>query len=127
MSDAALDDILEKARQNNERLDITGMLLYSEGAFFQVLEGERETVWDLYETIGQDPRHYGLILMFKRQISKRDFPNWSMGFARKHSLTDLPSAFFELSQQSLEDATSKDLSAEVISTLRAYSEVSVAQ
>ena len=40
--------LLDGARSNNTKLDVTGMLLYSEGSFFQILEGEEEIVDQLF-------------------------------------------------------------------------------
>ena len=42
MHDDELLLLLEKARENNSRLGITGMLLYKEGNFMQMLEGGKE-------------------------------------------------------------------------------------
>ena len=39
-----LQALLEQARQKNAKLGVTGMLLYKDGNFMQVLEGEKETV-----------------------------------------------------------------------------------
>ncbi len=44
-----LADLLAVSRQNNARLGITGMLLYKDGNFMQVLEGEEAEVRTLYE------------------------------------------------------------------------------
>jgi hypothetical protein len=40
---------LEQSRENNLRLDVTGMLLYKGGNFMQMLEGEKDAVLGLYE------------------------------------------------------------------------------
>jgi hypothetical protein len=40
MSDDNLKDLLKKSRAKNETLNITGMLLYLDPFFIQVLEGE---------------------------------------------------------------------------------------
>lgn len=72
--------ILEKARQTNATLNITGMLLYDDGNFLQVLEGEDEVVTSLYNKICKDPRHIGIMLFVKKAIDKRHFDDWAMGF-----------------------------------------------
>ena len=77
---AALLDLLNKARDNNRRLDVTGMLLYKDGDFIQLLEGERTTVQALYRTIAGDPRHSGTILILEEDVPERIFSDWSMGF-----------------------------------------------
>lgn len=82
MDNAELDEILAKSRQNNTQLGITGMLLYYEGAFMQVLEGNEETVRTLYARISQDARHHHLIVLLEEYIPERTFPDWSMGYHR---------------------------------------------
>ncbi len=73
-------DLLEKSRQNNFRLEITGILLCYEDNFFQLLEGDKETVKSLYAKISDDPRHRGILRIFSETTSEREFPKWSMGF-----------------------------------------------
>jgi hypothetical protein len=40
LDDDQLFDILSSSRKNNAERDVTGVLLYSEGVFIQVLEGD---------------------------------------------------------------------------------------
>lgn len=72
--------MLEQARVKNERLHITGMLLYKDGNFMQLLEGEEPVVRELYATITQDPRHFRLNVLSEETTESRLFPSWSMGF-----------------------------------------------
>lgn len=81
MSDEALKSLLKVARINNELKGITGMLLYREGLFIQALEGEESSVVDLFEKIKNDERHYNVLLIHQEPIEKRDFSQWTMGFA----------------------------------------------
>src|ERR1700683_5080461 len=78
-SEPELTDVLEKARENNAKLDITGMLLYKDGNFMQVLDGEEQTVRTLYAKIATDPRHRGLIVILQGPQQERQFPDWLMG------------------------------------------------
>ena len=55
------------------------MLLYCEGNFFQVLEGEEDAVHAIYETIKRDPRHSDIVKIIEEGISERSFGDWSMG------------------------------------------------
>jgi len=77
-----LTELLQRARSNNETLGLTGMLLYAEGSFFQVLEGPAEVVDRLYETIESDPRHDKVTKIIREPIPKRSFDDWTMGFFR---------------------------------------------
>lgn len=76
-----LKEILEASRRNNEKTNITGMLLYKNNNFLQVLEGEEKALNELYEKIKQDKRHHSVYTIMKRQIKKREFEQWEMGFA----------------------------------------------
>ena len=56
-------------KEQNEQKDIKGILLYSEGNFFQIMEGEKDTVLAVFKKIEQDPRHYGLIKIMGKDIT----------------------------------------------------------
>ena len=76
-----LDHILASARRRNVAVNITGLLLYYRGEFVQILEGEKESVFNMYEkNIGTDPRHTALNNVYQNTISHRSFREWSMGF-----------------------------------------------
>ena len=72
--------LLTTSRRNNTGSGVTGMLLYKQGNFMQVLEGEEEKVRTLHHRIQSDPRHRGLITMLQQPIKARQFGAWSMGF-----------------------------------------------
>lgn len=80
MEQAELETLLEQARPNNHRLGVTGMLLYADGAFIQVLEGPRDSVLALYERILEDKRHTHALVIYEGSASERLFPDWKMGF-----------------------------------------------
>lgn len=81
-SEQQLTDLLTQSRANNERVGLTGMLLYAEGSFFQVLEGPPAAVDSLAQKIHSDPRHTNMIVIIREPIARRSFEEWSMGFAR---------------------------------------------
>lgn len=72
--------LLESSRSKNERANVTGMLLYRDGDFMQLLEGDEARVKTLYQRIQRDPRHAGTILMLEEHSEERLFSDWSMGF-----------------------------------------------
>jgi hypothetical protein len=75
-----LTKLLTKARVTNFQLNISGMLLFKDGYFLQLLEGDRGQVDALYKTIIKDPRHRKAVVLSTAKLSERDFPDWSMGF-----------------------------------------------
>jgi adenylate cyclase len=65
--------------QNNKQVNITGLLVYFEKLFFQVLEGDDKEVDRLFEKIRKDARHRDILrLKTEYGINKRLFPTWSM-------------------------------------------------
>ena len=76
-----IPQLLEKTRTANASRQITGMLLYIEGSFFQVLEGNSEPVDALFRRISADPRHRNVTLIIREPIPERSFGEWTMGFA----------------------------------------------
>ncbi|MDO9105394.1 MAG: BLUF domain-containing protein [Methylovulum sp.] len=85
MSDEHLKSMLAKARENNEKLGITGMLLYRDGFFMQALEGDEEKIDTLFKKIAQDSRHRDVLLVNKKPIRQRGFEKWTMGFNKINS------------------------------------------
>ncbi len=75
-----LRQLLATARRNNTALGITGMLVYQDGSFLQVLEGEEVSVMPLYEKIKSDTRHTKHVLLSKSEVEETSFGDWSMGF-----------------------------------------------
>lgn len=80
MDAPALQLMLDGARSRNAALGITGMLLYSNGRFIQVLEGQADVLDVLYAKIASDPRNDHVRTVLRRSIAERDFPNWSMAY-----------------------------------------------
>ena len=87
MSDDQLKAMLKKARDNNEKLSITGMLLYRDGFFMQALEGDEEKIETLFNKIAKDIRHRDVLLVYKKPIKERSFEKWTMGFNKVDSKT----------------------------------------
>ncbi|GAA0858412.1 BLUF domain-containing protein [Aliiglaciecola litoralis] len=75
-----LEGLLAQSRANNAQADVTGLLLYRNGCFMQVLEGPESKVDTLYASISADTRHKNVFLLYESAISERDFAQWSMAF-----------------------------------------------
>lgn len=79
-SEEELNALLRKSRENNERSGLTGMLLYKDGNFIQMLEGPEQAVQTMTEKIGKDTRHQSIVSLAHTRQSQRLFPNAWMGF-----------------------------------------------
>ena len=82
VSSTDLESLLEECRRNNSKADITGLLLYQNGSFFQVLEGEHATVDALFNKISLDNRHHQTKKIIFEPITTRSFAAWTMGFPK---------------------------------------------
>ncbi|MCW5632603.1 MAG: BLUF domain-containing protein [Rubrivivax sp.] len=76
-----LQEILEDARAGNEKRDVTGALLYIDGVFMQVLEGEKDTVVALMARITADTRHEDVRVYHEGAVDHRVFGSWRMAYA----------------------------------------------
>jgi Sensors of blue-light using FAD len=92
MSTEDLMQILNSARQNNIRLGVSGMLLFTGSEFIQILEGEEKIIEELLAKIKQDPRHGDIRIIEKKKITTREYADWTMGFKHvdKNDLRDIP-------------------------------------
>lgn len=84
-----LERILTIARRNNQRDDITGMMIYHGGTILQVLEGPVDNVRKCYDRIHADPRHNSIYVLDERNIKSRAFSQWSMGLADAEALQNM--------------------------------------
>lgn len=68
--------IFNHAGEKNKKNDVKGILLYSNGNFFQVLEGNKEYVLPLFSLIEEDPRHHSIIQVVGKEISQGSFDGY---------------------------------------------------
>jgi hypothetical protein len=79
-SEEALVALLSEARNANADRDVTGLLLYREGSFYQILEGSESAVMATFHEIEGDPRHKEVRILFNGETDAREFADWRMGF-----------------------------------------------
>jgi Sensors of blue-light using FAD len=79
-NETTLLDLVDQCQRTNERLGITGMLVYSDGTFMQVIEGADLVTVALYERIKLDARHRGVATVHLQTIEVREFQGWSMAY-----------------------------------------------
>ncbi|MEQ8481677.1 MAG: BLUF domain-containing protein [Hoeflea sp.] len=101
ISERDLDDILRTSRKNNQHNGITGMLLWADGVFIQILEGEPDRVRRLVSRIQGDPRHCYFMVMHEQTTDERLFSDWSMGFKKLDPQRASDSDVFALSKAAL--------------------------
>lgn len=79
--DVNIAQILEVARQNNQKNHLVGALYYGNGCFFQCLEGSKQAIDDLYTKLLKDPRHENLKILAYDAIEEAHFSSWEMKYA----------------------------------------------
>jgi len=82
ISDAGIEALLEPSRRHNEAAGVTGMLLFGNGYFVQIIEGTGPAVDRTYRRILSDPRHADAVLLYDGSGEPRRFGGWTLGYAR---------------------------------------------
>lgn len=80
MQSEDLEEILDHARSSNAIKGITGALVYGEGMFLQILEGDRVAVMDLMAKIYRDVRHEAVTVLREGEIPAALFGGWKMAY-----------------------------------------------
>lgn len=94
-----IDSILLQARLFNASEQVTGVLLYGDERFFQLLEGPETSVRTVFDRLSRARAHKDIRVLSQGPIAERFFESWHMGFARSPI-----SAMQDLSQYAWEDA-----------------------
>ncbi len=78
MSGATLNALREQSSTFNRLTGLTGCLLYQDGLFMQMLEGQREVLSALMDRIKTDPRHRDVRIVIEGLARHRIFLDWGM-------------------------------------------------
>lgn len=97
----ALGPLMKTSRAHNAAAGITGVLVFSDGVFLQLLEGGRGAVSALYNRISRDPRHHDVVLLAYDEVDERRFAGWSMGQANLSRLN--PGILLKYSERAVLD------------------------
>lgn len=73
-------DILEVSRRNNTADGVTGLLIFRDGFFLQLLEGTENNVKKVLSKILMDDRNFSVRVLTETQSDDRLFKEWSMAF-----------------------------------------------
>lgn len=83
---ATVDQILATSQRNNAAAGVTGALMFTEGLFAQVLEGEQAAIETVFERIQLDDRHGEVRLLSFGPTDVRVFPTWAMAFVGREAV-----------------------------------------
>ena len=79
-SQEQLKALLDVCIANNRRDGITGILLYKDGNFMQVMEGPQDVLLRTLARMENDTRHSGIIVLLQGHQRDRQFPDWSLAY-----------------------------------------------
>lgn len=80
-----IEKLLEQTQISNLKKNISGILLFSEGNFFQVIEGEEDQIKSLFSAISSDERHHNLIKIFERPIQTDLYDGYECDFVSEET------------------------------------------
>jgi len=80
MTVTGLEAILADARTGNQARNVTGALIYVDGVFFQIIEGDKDVVQNLMANIARDSRHHSVKIFYEAEVDVRAFASWSMAY-----------------------------------------------
>lgn len=75
-----IDELFKFVIDFNTKNTITGILLYKEGDFMQIIEGTKKSIVNLYNRILNDNRHKNVITLYNNTIEGRIFESYETGF-----------------------------------------------
>jgi hypothetical protein len=73
-------DLLECARENNYNRDVSSMLIYDNGIFYQALEGPEKEIDRLFQAIKNDDRHQNVQMELYCYIPLREYDEGPLTF-----------------------------------------------
>ena len=80
MTLTGLEQILTDARAGNEARNVTGALIYVEGVFLQILEGNKDVVRAVMANIARDSRHHSVKIFYEAEVDVAAFGAWRMAY-----------------------------------------------
>lgn len=109
LSEEQMQELFTHSTITNNTNGIKGILLSAMGNFFQVLEGSKDQVVNLYNTIKDDKRHQDIYEVFNRPVLKPVFTNYNSVFNVVKTVEELEQIKIYLDSMPF-DSTSEKLS-----------------
>jgi len=80
-----IEGILNYSKEWNNDHGITGLLLFSGGNFFQIVEGEKNKISELFREIKSDDRHHNIMQIFGKDIHKEAYDGYDSDFVSEEA------------------------------------------
>ena len=79
VDDVEVGRIIELSQRRNVARDITGVLVFGSGVFFQWIEGPAAKIQNLIAILHRDERHHDIVSLSQSEEEReRLYPNWDM-------------------------------------------------
>lgn len=112
-----IETLFDACKKNNDKYNIKGLLYKYEGYYFQIIEGETETIDAIFSCIKTDKRHKNIDVLVDIPITEYTFDNFTTGYNKVNDLNTL----FGLQEYHdlivTNNFASKDIFSEIISNL----------
>lgn len=89
LTEGEIDSLFQFILDFNSKNQISGILLFNQGIFLQVLEGDSSVLKRLFKNIRNDTRHRNILTVLEQRIEERIFAEYKAGFSILKSKTDL--------------------------------------
>lgn len=77
----AIARLVEQSRSKNERLEVTGVLVFDGTHFAQFVEGPQQSIVELRSAIEADERHQQVITILHGGERTRNLSGWTLGYS----------------------------------------------
>ena len=111
------EELFFTTKKNNDRLNICGALIKTEDVFFQIIEGEINTIDTLFYKIKKDLRHKNIIEMLNQQIGRLAFSNFGVGYSIINDEDTIRELYKYINSQESENGKNTALFSNIISKL----------
>lgn len=71
-------ELASESAARNQRIDVTGVMVYGNHHVMQLIEGDLHVVNALFQKIARDKRHHHVTRIAFYPVPQRQFANWSM-------------------------------------------------
>lgn len=80
LTQADVLNILRRSQVKNHQEQISGLLIFRNGQFLQLIEGPPLAVHALLKTIQEDQRHREIEVLYESFVDEPTMPTWAMGY-----------------------------------------------
>ncbi len=109
LKDSELEELFKYILAMNPTLNITGALLHNNDFFLQVLEGNKETIKELFAKIRKDKRHKDILMILDQKIENRIFQDYEANFSIMKHKADIQKLNTYLSNYDFENKYPKNI------------------